>query len=68
MNKKNFCIEIQDNAVGGFDLAFTLSSGELKVYHFVFCDRGDAEAFVELIDRMDVSEVHIFDVLEDALP
>lgn len=56
-----------DNPRGGFDVVFTLPSGREERYTSVFCRRRDAEEFVERVNRLGVSELHLDEIIEDAL-
>ncbi len=53
---------------GGFGLRITLRSGEEKEYPSLFVSRAEAERLCERINRLGVSECHIYDVIEDSLP
>ena len=68
MVESKIAVKILDGAEGGFDAVFTLPDGREERYYSVFSDRLAAETFAERVNRLGISELHIRDVLEDALP
>ncbi|MBR3879908.1 MAG: hypothetical protein IKJ24_07320 [Clostridia bacterium] len=61
-------VKILDNCCGLFDVVVVLPAGSEKRYESVFCSRREAVELAERINRLGVSELHILDVIEDALP
>ena len=68
MVKTNVFARFVENMEGGYDIVVLLSPDFEKIYRSVFIDRGAAAAFVERVNRMGVSPLHIDDVIEDSLP
>ncbi len=68
MVESKIVVRILGSERGGFDAVFTLPDGREKRYASVFSDRLAAEEFAERVNRLGISELHIVDVLEDALP
>ena len=56
-----------DNQGGGFDIVFSLPGGREKRYASVFLSAASALELAERINRLGVSELHLDDVIEDAL-
>ena len=59
--------KILESRRGGFDVVFELPSGGEIRYGSVFTERAEALDFAERVNRLDVSEIHIPDIIEDAM-
>ncbi len=55
------------NRQGWYDIVFSLPSGGEARYRSVFSSVRDAEEFVERINRLGISELHLDEIIEDAL-
>ena len=63
----NAFVKVLESPICGFDIVFVLQSGSEVRYSSVFCRREDAEAFAERANRLGISEIHIPEVIEDAI-
>lgn len=52
----------------GYGLLITLPSGENVKYNSLFLKLEKSEKLCRLINRLGVSECHVADIIEDALP
>ena len=68
MVESKIVVKILDSALCGFDVVFTMPDGREKSYPSAFSSRSAADEFAERVNRLGISELHISDVLEDALP
>ena len=53
---------------GGFGLSVTLTGGEVKNFYSLTNNRDEIEGLCERINRLEVSEHHLYEILEDFLP
>ncbi len=61
-------VKVTGNDTCGFGLCVTLPSGKKREYSSMYVDRNDAEELCDMINRNCVSEEHISEIIEDALP
>ncbi len=60
--------DVIGNDVCGFGISVLLPSGMKKEYAALYANRLDAEDLCDKINRDGVSECHVYDIIEDALP
>ena len=71
---KNFMLKefVRSKVIGdakhGYGLLITLPSGDDVKYNSLFFKLEKSEKLCRLINRLGVSECHIYDVIEDSLP
>lgn len=68
MNIEYVDLELVDEGGRGFGLLVRCPSGENFLLHSVCIDRNDAEYIAKTVNRLGVSECHVYDVIEDLLP
>ncbi len=67
MMKKFVKSKVIDEKGLGYGLSITLPSGDVREYRMLFTVSSEAERLSERINRLEVSEHHISDIIEDAL-
>jgi hypothetical protein len=67
--KKKF---VESKVIGdkseGFGLLIIMPSGEEKEYRALFTERPKTEELCQIINRFEIPECHVYDVIEDYLP